>query len=94
MLIVQETGCVPGSVWTGGKFLPHRDLIPDRPARSTWMSVSGECCAFSRRGLCFGLITRPEEFYQVWCDREITTVKRHWASSGCGTVGKKNHFLG
>jgi len=22
---------------------------------------------FSGRGLCFGLITRPEEFYQVWC---------------------------
>ena len=24
----------PGPVWTGGKSRPHRDLIPDRPARS------------------------------------------------------------
>jgi hypothetical protein len=32
--IVQETGWAPGSVWTGGKSRPHRDSIPDRPARS------------------------------------------------------------
>ena len=32
--IVQEAGWVPGPVWTGGKFRPHRDSIPDRPARS------------------------------------------------------------
>jgi len=24
----------PGSIWTGGKSRPHRDSIPDRPARS------------------------------------------------------------
>ena len=32
--IVQEAGWAPGPVWTGGKSRPHRDLIPDRPARS------------------------------------------------------------
>ena len=32
--IVQEAGWAPGSVWTGGKSRPHRDSIPDRPARS------------------------------------------------------------
>ena len=32
--IVQEAGWVPGPVWTGGKSLPHRDSIPDRPDRS------------------------------------------------------------
>ena len=32
--ILQEAGWAPGSVWTGGKFRPHRDSIPDRPARS------------------------------------------------------------
>ena len=26
-----------------------------------WMSVFYEYCVFSGRGLCFGLITRPEE---------------------------------
>jgi len=32
-----------------------------------WMSVSCECCVLSSRGLCIGLITRPEESYWVWC---------------------------
>jgi len=31
------------------------------------MSVSCECCVLSGRGLCVGLITRPEESYGVWC---------------------------
>ena len=32
--ILQEAGWAPGPVWTGGKSCPHRDSIPDRPARS------------------------------------------------------------
>ena len=32
--IVKEAGWVPGPVWTGGKSRPHRDSIPDIPARS------------------------------------------------------------
>jgi hypothetical protein len=32
-----------------------------------WMSVSSECCLLSGRGLCDGLITRPEESYRMWC---------------------------
>ena len=32
--ILQEGGWAPGPVWTGGKSRPHRDLIPDHPARS------------------------------------------------------------
>ena len=32
--IVQEAGWFPGSVWTGGISRPHRDSIPDRPARN------------------------------------------------------------
>jgi len=31
--IVQEDGCAPDPVWTDGKSRPHRDSIPDRPAR-------------------------------------------------------------
>jgi hypothetical protein len=31
-----------------------------------WMSVSCECCVL-QVGLFVGLITRPEESYQVWC---------------------------
>ena len=32
--ILQKAGWAPGPVWTEGKFRPHRDSIPDRPARS------------------------------------------------------------
>jgi len=32
--IVHEAGWAPGPVWTDGKSRPHRDSIPDRPARS------------------------------------------------------------
>ena len=32
-----------------------------------WMSVSCECCMLSGRGLCDGVITRPEESYRLWC---------------------------
>ena len=31
--ILQEAEWAPGTVWTGGKSRPHRDSIPDRPAR-------------------------------------------------------------
>ena len=33
--IVQEAGWAPGQVWTVGKSRPHRDSIPDLPARSS-----------------------------------------------------------
>jgi len=32
--ILQEAGWATGPVWMGGKSRPHRDSIPDRPARS------------------------------------------------------------
>ena len=31
------------------------------------MFVYCECCVLSGRGLCDELITRPEEFYLLWC---------------------------
>jgi hypothetical protein len=43
------------------------------------MSVCCECCVLLGRGLCDGLVTRPEESYRLWrvyqCDRE-TSAKR------------------
>jgi hypothetical protein len=40
------------------------------------MFVYGECCVLSGRGLCDGLITRPEESYRLWrvvvCDQETS----------------------
>jgi len=32
-----------------------------------WLFVSCQCCVLGGRGLSFGLITRPEESYRVWC---------------------------
>ena len=32
-----------------------------------WMFVCCGCCVLSGRGLCDELITRPEEFYRLWC---------------------------
>jgi len=32
--ILQEVGWAIGPVWTGGKFIPNRDSIPDSAARS------------------------------------------------------------
>ena len=40
--ILQEVGWSPGPVWTGGKSRPHRDSIPDRPARSYNMGSNGK----------------------------------------------------
>jgi len=38
--------------------------------------VCCECCVLSGRGLCDGLITRPEESYRLWfvvvCDHETS----------------------
>jgi hypothetical protein len=31
------------------------------------MNVCCECCVLSGRGLCDGLIIRPEEFYRLCC---------------------------
>jgi len=32
-----------------------------------WKFVSCECCLLSGKGLCVGLITRPEEIYRALC---------------------------
>jgi hypothetical protein len=45
-----------------------------------WRSVSCECCLLSGRGLCVGLITRPEESYRVVseCDCEASVMRWSW----------------
>jgi len=47
-----------------------------------WMFVCCECCVLSGRGLCDGLITRPEESYRLWCvivcDLEILLMRGPW----------------
>jgi hypothetical protein len=40
------------------------------------MDVCWDCCVLSGRGLCDGLITRPEESYRLWrvvvCDQDTS----------------------
>jgi len=50
--------------------------IPPR----AWIFVCCECCVFSCRGLCEGLIIRSEESYRLWhvvvCDQETSQARR------------------
>ena len=51
-----------------------------------WMFVCCECCVLSGRGLCDGLITRPEESYRMWgvvvCDQETSKTRRLKPATG------------
>ena len=56
------------------------------------MSVCCQCCVLSGRGLCDGLITRPEESYRlrcvVVCDLETSSrMRRSWPALGCSAIG-------
>jgi len=60
------------------------------------MDVCCECCVLSGRGLCVGLITRPEESYRVWCVwlwSSIVDNKETLAQWGCCAMVKKNRNL-
>ena len=50
------------------------------------MFVCCDCYVFSGRGLCDGLITRPEEFYRLWrvvvCDQETSKTRRLKPATG------------
>ena len=54
--------------------------------RTAWMFVCCECCVLSGRGLCDGLITRPEESYWLWrvvvCDLETSKMRRLKPATG------------
>jgi hypothetical protein len=62
-----------------------------RISPEAWMFFCCECCVLSGRGLCDGLITRPEESYRLWrvvcvcvCDLENLVneeaIARDWAA--------------
>ena len=58
-----------------------------------WMSVCCDCCVLSGRGLCYALITRPEESYRLWCvvvcDLETSRMRRPWPALGRSSTRKK-----
>jgi hypothetical protein len=50
------------------------------------MSDSFECCVMSGKGLCVGLVTRPEVSYRVWrVQRERKKNRSHKGYSFEGT---------
>jgi len=57
-----------------------------------WMFVCCDCCVLLGRGLCDGLITRPEESYRLWgvvvCDQETSQTRRLKPATG---LYKYNH---
>ena len=57
-----RTGFVAGS----GISRLHAEIVGSNPTGAL-MSVCCECCVLSGRGLCDELITRPEEYYRLWC---------------------------
>jgi len=67
-------------------------IVGSNPAEGMDVCHSCECCVFSGRGLCDGLITRPEESYRLWCvvvcDLETSRMRRPWPTGGC--CAKKN----
>jgi hypothetical protein len=69
-------------VWDCGNSLAG--IVDSNPTGA--MDVCRECCVFSGRGLCDGLITRPEESYRVWrvvvCDQETSKTRRLKPATG------------
>jgi hypothetical protein len=61
------------------------------------MFVCCEWCVLSGRGLCDGLITRPEESYRLWrvvCVISKTSwMRRPYPALGCSAIWKKNEVL-
>ena len=62
------------------------------------MFVCCECCVLPGRGLCDGMITRPEESYRlrcvVVCNLENSSrMRRPWPTLGCSDIGKKKDHI-
>ena len=73
--------------WVYGRSLAG--IVGSKPA-GAWMSVCVEGCVLSGRGLCDGLITRPEKSYRMCvCDLETSRVKRPWPALGRSATGGK-----
>ena len=72
------------------------DIVGSNPTGG--MDVCYECCVLSGRGLCDGLITRPEESYRlscVVCDLETLCLRRPCPTGGLlrqkkNTVGRRS----
>ena len=77
-------------VWVYGRSLA--EIVGSNAEGS--MDFCVHCCLLSGRGLCDGLITRPEESYRLWCvvvcDLETSRMRRPWSALGRSATGKKS----
>jgi len=57
------------------------------------MSVCCDYCVLSGGGLCYELVTRPEESYRLWsfvvCDLETSPLRRTWPTGVCCAKNKQ-----
>jgi hypothetical protein len=62
----------------------------------TWMFVCCKCCVLSGRGLCDGLITRPEESYRLWCVQWVWSrnLKNEEALARVGLQRRRKKMFG
>jgi len=63
-------------------------IVGSNPAGG--MDVCVQCCVLPGRGLCDGLITRPEKSCRLWCvmcDLETSRMRRPWPAFGRGATG-------
>jgi hypothetical protein len=68
-----------------------------------WMFVCYECCVLSGRGICDGLITRPEKSYRLWrvvvCGQETSRMRGLRDCENITTMGcnarktNKQHYV-
>jgi len=67
------------------------EIVGSNPTRG--MVVCCECCVLSGTGLCYKLITRPEESYRLWCvvvcDLETSRMRRPWPALGRSATEKR-----
>ena len=103
LLVTHKIGFIDPRVITGRSQWPRGLRRRSSAARllrlwvrippGAWMFVCCECCVLSGRGLCEGLITRPEESYRLWrvvvCDQE--TSKNEEAKAPLPGCEKYNH---
>jgi len=61
------------------------------------MDVFCDCRVLSGKGLCVGLITRPEESYRLWCvvlcDLETSRMRSHDPRWSAASQEKKNIYI-
>ena len=78
--ILQEFVWAPGSVWTGGKYRPHRDSITDRPARSQSLYRLSYPVHYSDKQTLFTNFKARLVYFMNVLVHRINIFKRIWNS--------------